>query len=279
MERVDEEYQTPVEEVLSNNGVVGDNLVKVDDEGNIQQIQDKKYLLVTINQNLNGITFGKVAEILNLELLSVDMNDAITGSLPMIDCVVKSPESNKYSLVSIVIFYNAPTLITSENNATTVVNQGEEIANVGMSFNSKDGSEVSVDTLITLDGVKVKNVDTNIPGVYNVTQVAKDKLGRTTRVNKEIVVLANKEVKEEVVEEEIIEVVEEVVVLPVEVKVNNEKVEEVKVVEVEQNRVEVKLENKVKVNGYKKRKEIRKNKKEQFSFKLFSKYFFKVYDG
>ena len=42
---------------------------------------------------------------------------------------------------------------------------------------------------------------------------------------------------------------------------------------------EVKLENKVKVNGYKKKKEIKKAKKEKFSFKLFSKYFFKVYDG
>ena len=41
----------------------------------------------------------------------------------------------------------------------------------------------------------------------------------------------------------------------------------------------MKLENKVKVNGYKKKKMIRKAKKESFSFKLFSKYFFKVYDG
>ena len=41
----------------------------------------------------------------------------------------------------------------------------------------------------------------------------------------------------------------------------------------------MRLEKEVKVKGYKKKKEIKKAKKERFTFKLFSKYFFKIYDG
>ena len=156
------------------------------------------------------------------------------------------------------------------------VNQGEEIGNFGLSFESSTGEKVEVETLITLNGVRVKKIDTNIPGVYNVRQVARDKDGRETRVSRELIV--NKVEKEEV-EEEIIPQVEVLVPVKVVTPTQEVKVETQERVEVANESVEMHLEKKIKVKGYKKKKEIRKAKKEQFSFKLFSKYFFKVYDG
>ena len=181
----------------------------------------------------------------------------------------------------LIIFNNAPIYEGEDNTGSSIlVNKGEELGNIGLSFTSKEGERVSVDTMITLDGVRVNSVDTSLPGVYSITQVARDKLGRTTKVVREVVVLDNEEIKEEIVQEEVIKEVINEIVLPVEIKVETtEKVNEVKVIEVETNKVEMKLDSKVKVNGYKKKKEIRRVRKDKFSFKLFSKYFFKVYDG
>jgi hypothetical protein len=194
------------------------------------------------------------------------------------DLLVKSLDSYKYKLVHLVIIYNAPLIKSNENIAASlVVNQGEEIGNVAMSFESSTGEAVSVETLITLDGVKVNKVDTSKAGVYNIRQIATDSIGRQTRVSKEIVVQEVSQVKEEVVQE----VIEQPVILPVEVVTPVQ--EEVKVqerVELHTQHVEMHLDNnKAKIRGYKKRKEIKKAKKESFTFKLFSKYFFKIYDG
>ncbi|MBR3891337.1 MAG: hypothetical protein IKJ30_04640, partial [Bacilli bacterium] len=48
---------------------------------------------------------------------------------------------------------------------------------------------------------------------------------------------------------------------------------------VENIQVEMRIENKEEVKGYKKRKEVKEEKKSNLTFKLFSKWFFKVYDG
>ena len=189
--------------------------------------------------------------------------------------------NNSYEYVDVLVINTTPRINASNAGATLTVNKGEEVSNIGLSFTSVDGEALEVDTLITLDGVKVKEIDTNIPGVYNVRQMAVDKHGKKTSITKKIVVLDNAIQEEIVTKEEEIEVVEEILV-PV---VHNTNVESevnthttTKVVE-EVLEVEMRIEKKNKVKGYQKRKEIRKTKKEKFSFKLFSKYFFKIYDG
>ena len=185
-------------------------------------------------------------------------------------------------VIDLAIIMNTPELVegdTSNSGSKVEVEYGSEVSNVGMSFVGEKEGEVKVETLITLNGVKVKEIDTKVAGVYSITQVARDSKGRSARVVKEVIVKENEEVETNIKEEEeIVELVE--VVAPV-TNVNvSESVNEVATREVvETNQVTMRVERKVKVRGYSKKKEVRKTKKEKFSFKLFSKYFFKIYDG
>jgi cell division septation protein DedD len=201
-------YVKPIESTIPEDDAIDSAEVPTDPKitrGNIYQLQDRKYIILTINNDdTEKITLASIVDSLGLKLVSAyDNAGQDIKSYPYLDLIVKSKEDNKYSRVSIVIFYNAPVLTHGENLGSSItVNKGEEVGNIGLSFTSKDGSIASVDTMITLDGVRVKRVDTSVAGVYSVTQVARDKLGRTTKVVREVVVLDNEEIKEEVVSEE-----------------------------------------------------------------------------
>ena len=94
-----------------------------------------------------------------------------------------------YELVKILIINTAPRVNSINSGTSVTVNKGEEVSNIGLAFTSVDGESLEVDTLITLNGVKVKEVDTNVPGVYNVRQIAVDSKGRSNRIDKQIIVL------------------------------------------------------------------------------------------
>ena len=185
-----------------------------------------------------------------------------------------------------MIIVEAPQIKNTSNTGSTItLHQGEELGeNLGASFVSTTEGSLSIDTLITFNGVKVKKVDTSVSGVYDIKQVATDKLGRTTTVLRKVIVKDNGEVNEEVVMEQEIEEKEEIIVPIVnniEVRENQNTPSEVKVEtrSVEASKIDMIVNKEVKFKGYKLRKDIKKNKKEKFSFKEFSKYFFKIYDG
>ena len=186
--------------------------------------------------------------------------------------------STQNDIYQLMVLINAPTT-SGGNTGARVLEQGEELGNIAVAFTSD--IEFSVDTLITLNGVKVKEVDTNNPGVYEVRYTAIDVMGRVNKVSRTIVVKEG--VKEEVevnVEKikETPEVIAPVVVNHIQAEVQPEVNANRKVVENIQ--VEMIIENKEEVKGYKKKEEKnKKNKENKGTFKLFSKWFFKVYDG
>ena len=232
------------------------------------------FTMKTINEALSGAGYRLISVDDNAEFDFESSNMFVT----LIGNDVDGSLSTQNDIYQLMVLINAP--ITDGGNAgARVVEQGEELGNIAVAFTSD--IEFSVDTLITLNGVKVKEVDTNKPGVYEVRSIATDIMGRVNKVNRTIVVKEG--VKEEVevkVEEikETPEVITPVVVnnAPVEVQpeVNtNRKV-------VENIQVEMRIENKEEVKGYKKKEEKnKKNKENKGTFKLFSKWFFKVYDG
>jgi len=198
--------------------------------------------------------------------------------------IVSNKNGAKTEIAIVVVVYSPQVGNSSNSGSSLTINKGEEIGeNIGVSFVSQTDGGLSIDTLITLNGVKVKKVDTNVSGVYSVKQVATDRLGRSTTVVREIIVKDNGEVKEEVVKEQEIKEKEEILVPVVNnvEKVNSRVVNEdrVETRSVEVNKIDMMTNKEVKFKGYSKKKEIKKNKKEKFSFKLFSKYFFKIYDG
>ena len=94
--------------------------------------------------------------------------------------------STKNELFDSVININAPVTNGNAGSSMHEVNEGEDIGNIAVSFTSD--IEFTVDTVISLDGVRVSKIDTNKPGVYEVKHVATDAMGRTNRVNKTVVV-------------------------------------------------------------------------------------------
>ena len=263
----------PVNLLTDTNG----NLLKVDGS-NMYQIQSNKYLILTVNKGTNQTSLATLVSKLGLSLITKD--DQTTKSKGYTNIIVKSKTENIYKVVTIAVVYNAPNIINSGTVASSyTIEQGEELDNFGLSFIGSDGSEVDVETLITLNGEKVSKLDTGVAGVYNVLQVAKDKLGRTTTIRREVIVEASVVEEEKSLEiEEVIEKQEIMMPIKAEEPAQTQtSVEEVK--EVNTNKVEMRIEKKLKVRGYKKKKEIKRPSKESFTFKLFSKYFFKVYDG
>jgi hypothetical protein len=183
--------------------------------------------------------------------------------------------SVKNEILDLVILINAPTVKTG-NAGTRVVGQGDELGNIAVAFTSD--IPFTVDTQITLNGELVKKVDTNRPGVYEMRYIAKDEMGRVNKVYRSIVVNENEEniVAEEIKEEIDVKETLEVSVLPVEAKVETNSSRKV----VEDVQVEMRIENKEEVKSYKKKERKNKAKKDiKGTFKLFSKWFFKVYDG
>ena len=243
---------------------------------NYQISNNKTLIVVQVEHETNCTSVGKLITAYGMALA----NDNTTScASTIVESIVKY--NNLYESVKVVVINTAPRLNASNAGSSLVVNKGEEVSNIGLSFTSVDGEQLQVDTLITLNGVKVKEIDTNIPGVYNIRQIAVDSKGRSNRIDKQIIVLDDESTQEVVITEEEIEVVEEVLVPVVNntknVETSNNQASNKLVEEVPQ--VEMHIEKKIKVKGYQKRKEIRRTKKEKFSFKLFSKYFFKIYDG
>ena len=184
--------------------------------------------------------------------------------------------STRNELFDIVININAPVAKGATGASVSEITEGEDIGNIAVSFVSD--IEFTVDTVISLDGVRVNKIDTSKPGVYEVKHIATDAMGRVNRVEKTIVVKEG--VKEEVEVKE--EIIEETPVIVAPIVVNHTPVERQvettrKVVETQQ--VEMRVEEKQEVKAYKKKKETRMEKKDDLTFKLFSKWFFKVYDG
>ena len=248
-------------------------------------IDDKEILLATLGTTVtnNGVSEFDFKTPLEA-LYGVNMVTEVTSTESHAYTVILElkSDSNYFKALTLVVLNEAPKLVldTATSPVSLEVNKGEEISNVGLSFKTSNTGDVVVDTLITLDGVRVKKVDTNVTGVYNIVQVARDGEGRSHTVKRQVVV-KDEEVVENIIvsKEEIKEEVRiEVPVAETQVKVNQEAQAETRV-EVETNRVEMRLEKETKVKGYKKKKEIKQVRKESFTFKLFSKYFFKIYDG
>ncbi len=238
--------------------------------------ESTKFLLIGVNTCVSGCTLNALLQDYGFTLID-DVIVSDSNYLPK--KLIRHGQSME--LVDILVINTAPRVGSTNTGASITINKGEEVSNIGLSFRSSDGEKLEVDTLITLNGVKVKEVDTNVPGVYSVRQMATDKYGKKAVVTKTITVL-DAEVKEEIIEEEEVMVVEEILVPVVH---NAKNVETASNTQVTGNTVEViepvemHIEKKENIKGYQKRKEIRRTKKEKFSFKLFSKYFFKIYDG
>jgi len=179
--------------------------------------------------------------------------------------------------VTVIIVDNRPQIGTGNNApSSTTLTQGEELGNIGLSF--VDSDNLTITEQITLNGVKVNKIDTNKTGVYSIKTIATDAMGRSRRVEREIIIeprvneVKEAPVKEVIVSQEIIEPVKEV-----ETKTNETTTRRVNSTNTQQ--VAMRVEKKEEIKTYKK-KELKKNeKKEHFTFKLFSKWFFKVYDG
>ena len=94
--------------------------------------------------------------------------------------------SSKNELMDLIIVINSPQVVGDTATGATTFTQGDEIGNLGVSFTSTEAFDVQ--TQITLDGVLVKEVNTNRTGTYEIKTIAKDASGRVTRVSKTVVV-------------------------------------------------------------------------------------------
>jgi hypothetical protein len=227
-------------------------------------------------------TVNSVLQTAGYTLVTIDRSRTydFEGSYPFEDVLIaKLDSSNKASeveLMDLIVIITAPQV--KENNAASVntIEVGGEVGNVAVSFVSD--VEFEVETEIIHDGVKVSKIDTSKPGIYEVRHTAVDVLGRINRVQRTLIVKEDgkEEIKEEV--KETIEVKEEsLIVNETKVEVQQENNSNRKVVENIQ--VEMMLENKEELNGYKNEKEAKAEQENSLTFKLFSKWFFKVYDG
>ncbi|MBR3890503.1 MAG: hypothetical protein IKJ30_00350, partial [Bacilli bacterium] len=160
------------------------------------------YAIQTINNN-NTYTFTK----------SGVYHDVLVSK------IATNQKSNANELLDLVIVIAAPNVADNAAVNDMVINEGEELGNIAVAFISD--IEFSVDTIITLDGIKVKEVDANRPGVYEVRSIARDIMGRVNKVNRTIVVKEGVKEEVEVKVEEIKETPE--VITPV--VVNNAPVE------------------------------------------------------
>ena len=237
----------------------------------------------TLPDGFTMVTINNVLSTVGYKLVTVDRSKTydFEGSHPFEDVLIaKLDENNKTSEVEVmdlIVIITAPQ-VGNSGASTNVIEQGEEIGNVAVSFISD--VEFNVEKEIIHNGVKVNKIDTNNPGVYEVRYTAIDVMGRVNKVKRTLVVKEG--IKEEVevkVEEikETPEIITPVVVNNAPVEVQPEANANRKVVENVQ--VEMRIENKDEVKGYKKRKEVKEEKKSDLTFKLFSKWFFKVYDG
>jgi hypothetical protein len=192
--------------------------------------------------------------------------------------VTRIDEANRSEvneLIDLIIVVAAPNAVGNVASHLEY-NKGDELGNIAVAFTSD--IPFTVDTQITLNGELVKKVDTNRPGVYEMRYIAKDEMGRVNKVYRSIVVNESKEaiVVEEIKEEIEVKETLEASVLPVEAKVETSAPRKV----VENVQVEMRIENKEEVKSYKKKERKNKVKKDiKGTFKLFSKWFFKVYDG
>ena len=121
--------------------------------------------------------------------------------------LIVSSDGNNY-LVPLIIINTTP-LTSEDNNASAsekIINQGEEIGNIGVSF--IDEEQLEITELITLDGVKVKKVNSLVPGNYMLSITAKNSMGGITRIRKTIIVLEN---EQEINEKEIADCIVEFV--------------------------------------------------------------------
>ena len=137
--------------------------------------------------------------------------------------LIVSSNGNNY-LVPLVIINTTP--LVSENNSVSsnekVINQGEEIGNIGVSF--IDEEQLEITELITLDGVKVKKVTSSVPGTYTLSITAKNAMGGITRIRKTIIVLENKQqINEAEIADHIVELIDtqETVKEDIKVEINN----------------------------------------------------------
>ena len=231
--------------------------------------QLRNYYLIS---NLNSITYTKhTADEITKEFerilkdsygiegvsLVISFNPDVSGSKIMFSETFLQLEYDGImhsSIIDIAIIINAPIILTGSNlDAKLSLEYGSEVGNVGLSFKGEDTGEIEVYTLITLNGVKVKEIDTSVAGVYSFIQVAKDSSGRTARIVREITVKENEEIEELVmVKEEIIEEVK--IITPVVVYEEIEEVEKVERKEISKNSMVKTIQKKTKVKGYKKKK-------------------------
>ncbi len=237
----------------------------------------------TLPDGFTMVTINNVLSTVGYELVTVDRSKTydFEGSYPFEDVLIAKLDANnkasEVEVMDLIVIITAPQ-VGNSGASTNVIEQGEEIGNVAVSFISD--VEFNVEKEIIHNGVKVNKIDTNNPGVYEVRYTAIDVMGRVNKVKRTLVVKEG--VKEEVevkVEEikETPEIITPVVVNNAPVEVQSEANANRKVVENVQ--VEMRIENKEEVKGYKKRKEVKEEKKSDLTFKLFSKWFFKVYDG
>ena len=125
------------------------------------------YRIVSINDN-SSYTFTK-SEVFEETLVSLN-----------------SVASSRNELMDVIIIINSPQVVGDTATGATTFTQGDEIGNLGVSFTSAEAFDVQ--TQITLDGVLVKEVNTNRTGTYEIKTIAKDASGRVTRVSKTVVV-------------------------------------------------------------------------------------------
>ena len=268
-------YKTPMQ-ILTEDGK---NFVANQPTTNLIQIQGNEYVIITVNNYNTQKNVNAVTELNYIGLFPLQSLTNTTSSKIYENVLVKLSSDHNFEIVSnVFVIMAAPILVADTIKAATqVVEKGEELSNIGLSFKGKDGASVEHEQIITLNGVRVKRVDTNQVGVYTIVDKAMDTLGRKTVIERRIIVEDTKIelptqveiIKEEMVSIPVVKVIESL----------QEKVENETKVEIETNKVELRLEKGVKVKGYKKKKEIKKVRKENFTFKLFSKYFFKIYDG
>ena len=225
---------------------------------------DTRSIIASVGEDLSGIA---------TVVSSVGSSDATTLQKSGYTRLLIRVNNGYYTFIDAVVINTNPILNASNRPASIEINEGEELGNMGMSFESQTGDRVEVTILVTLNGERVKTLDTNVPGVYNVRLIAKDKLGHTTVVNKEVVVKENEKEETLVNEEVVVETKEEV-----KTTTEEKKAEKENKVEIRENET-MRIERKVNVREYARKKETRSLIERIFSFKLFSKYFFKVYDG
>jgi vacuolar-type H+-ATPase subunit I/STV1 len=227
-------------------------------------VEDIETLLTSTTLN----NYGLVSDSILRNFYKTQIDDDAT--------LISTADNQKVTLLIIIA---SPELTTNGGNIveTSTITQGEEFSNVGLSFTSSSSDSVDIDTVISLDGVRVNKLDTNKTGTYSIRTIATDANGRTTRVVRTVVVepkAENKEIKvEEPVKVETTKTVEQV--KEVETKTQETSTRKV----IENTQMAMRIEKKERINTYRRKKQNKNSKKESFTFKLFSKWFFKVYDG